>query len=241
MIGLESLRSCKWTAALALLFPLALLAGCQSAPSAAPAAASEAAVPATVPSGARRFAVDPAASEIRLLVYRSGALARFGHDHVIVGRVRGEIFAGASAAASGFRLEIPVAALEVDPPQARAEEGGEFSTPVSPQAQEATRANMLGPDVLDAQHHASIAVASVSLRGPRWDPTVLAQVTLRGVARSLSFPAAVFEQNDRLVVVASFDIRQSDFGIVPYSVLGGGLRVRDSIHVRIRVAAQAGG
>jgi polyisoprenoid-binding protein YceI len=100
---------------------------------------------------------------------------------------------------------------------------------------------MLGADVLDAQHHPSIAVAAVSLRGPRWGPAVLARVTLRGVARSLSFPAAVFEENDRLVVIASFDMRQSDFGIEPYSVLGGGLRVRDTIHVRIRVVAQRRG
>jgi hypothetical protein len=185
--------------------------------------------------------VDPAASEIRLLVYRDGPLARFGHNHIIIGQVSGDVFVGSGAADSGFRLTIPVGALEVDPPQPRAEEGEDFSSAVSPEAREATRANMLGPDVLDAQRYPSIAIASVSLVGPRWNPTVLAQAALRGTAQSVIFPAAVFEQGDRLVVVASFDIRQSDFGIKPYSALGGGLLVRDAIRVRIRVSAHASG
>src|SRR3970282_837515 len=92
-----------------------------------------------VPSSAPAYAVDPQGSEIRLLVYRGGPLARFGHNHVIVGRVRGEIRAGDGAAASGFRIEIPVDSFVVDPPAARAEEGEEFAAQVSEPARRGTR------------------------------------------------------------------------------------------------------
>ncbi len=181
--------------------------------------------------------VDPQASEIRVLVYRSGPLGRFGHDHVIVGRVQGEVRAGESAAASGFRLEIPVASFEVDPPAARAEEGPDFAEPVSAQARAGTRENMLGSAVLDAARYPLIRIESIALAGPRWGPTVTARVTLRGVTRELRFPAAVFQSGNALTVMAAFRLTQSDFGIVPYSILGGGLRVRDVLEVRIRIVA----
>ena len=191
-----------------------------------------------VPSGAPRYAVDPQGSEIRLLVYRGGPLARFGHNHVIVGRVLGEIRAGDAAAASGFRLEIPVDSLAVDPPVARAEEGAEFAAQVSEPARRDTRENMLGRDMLDAAKHPLIRIESIALVGPIWNPLVTARVTLRSVMRDVRFAAALLRHNDRLVVVASFRIHQSEFGIEPFTVLNGGLRVRDPVDIRIRLVAR---
>lgn len=191
-----------------------------------------------VPSGAPRFTVDPAASEIRTLVYRDGPLARFGHNHVIVGRVQGEIRGGDAAAASGFRLEIPVDSFAVDPPAARAEEDDEFAAQVSEPARRDTRENLLGRDVLDAAKHPLIRIESIALAGPAWGPTVTARITLRGVTRQLRFPAAVFRHDDVLVAVASFRINQSEFGIEPFTTLNGGLRVRDALDIRVRVVAR---
>lgn len=228
------------TLRLAALFPLLLLAACQTTPPAATSAvlAEPLATEASVPGSAPRFSVDPAASEIRLLVYRAGPLARFGHNHVITGSVNGEVRAGRNAAGSGFRLDVPVGSLAVDEPSARDEEGSEFVAAVSPQARAATRANMLGAQVLDAQRYPWIHVESVALAGPRWNPTVVARVTLHGATRDLRFPAAVVEDGSRLTVVARFSLRQSDFGIVPFVALGGGLRARDAIDVRIRIVAR---
>ena len=187
---------------------------------------------------APRFAVDPQASEIRLLVYRDGPLARFGHNHVFIGRVEGEIRAGDTAAGSAFRLEIPVDSLAVDPPAARAEEGADFSAQVSEQSRQGTRENMLGEEVLDTARHPLIRITSVALAGPRWNPTVTARVTLRGETRDVRFPAAVFQSGDALEVIAGFRVRHSDFGIKPFTVLGGGLTVRDTIDIRVRVVAR---
>jgi polyisoprenoid-binding protein YceI len=63
-------------------------------------------------------------------------------------------------------------------------------------------------------------------------------VTLRGATRDLRFPAAVFRQGDTLTVIASFQISQSAFGIEPFTTLNGGLRVRDAVEVRLRLAAR---
>jgi polyisoprenoid-binding protein YceI len=187
---------------------------------------------------APRFAVDPQASEVRLLVYRDGPLARFGHNHVFVGRVQGEIRAGDTAARSAFVLEIPVGSFDMDPPAARVEEGAEFAAEVSDQARKATRDNMLGEEVLDAGRHPLIRIVSVALTGPRWNPTVTARITLRGATRDVRFPAAVFYGGDALGVIAGFRVRQSDFGITPFAAFGGGLLVRDAIDIRVRVVAR---
>ena len=217
-----------------------LLAACQTPSPPASTAVLAEPVPAEVrvPAGAPRYEVDARASEVRLLVYRDGPLARFGHNHVIVGRVRGELRAGAAATASGFRLEIPIETFAIDPPEARAEEGDEFALQVSEEARRGTRENMLGEHVLDAARHPLIRIESVALAGPRWNPTVTARVTLRGATRDLRFPAAVFERNDALTVIASFPVSQSAFGLEPFTVLNGGLRVRDELDVRIRVIAR---
>src|SRR5207247_3352397 len=111
------------TRALLLLFPGLLAAACQTRPPPGETAVLAEPVRAdvNVPSGAPRYRVDPQASEMRLLIYRDGPLARFGHNHVVVGRVHGEIRAGDAAPASGFRLEVPVDSFALDTRAARAE------------------------------------------------------------------------------------------------------------------------
>ncbi|MGB7596870.1 MAG: YceI family protein, partial [Gallionella sp.] len=186
----------------------------------------------------KRYIIDAQASEIRLLVYRDGPMARVGHNHVMVGRAQGEIRAADTAAASGFSIEIPVDSLQVDAPALRAEEGEDFAASVSDQARKGTRDNMLGPDVLDAAHYPLIRIESVALRGPRWNPDVDARITVRGRTSDLKFPAAVFEQRDSFTVIAAFRVLQTALGMQPYSVLGGALSVRDAIEVRIRLVAR---
>lgn len=224
----------------ALVFPLFAIAACQTLAPPADTAVLTEPVDAgiSVAADAPRYAVDPQASEVRLLVYRDGPLARFGHNHVFIGRVEGEIRAGDTASGSAFRLEIPVGSFEVDPPAARAEEGAEFATQVSEQARLGTRENMLGGEVLDARRYPVIGIVSVALAGPRWNPTVTARVTLHGATRDLRFPAAVFQSGDALEVIAGFRVRQSDFGIKPFAALGGGLLVRDAIDIRLRIVAR---
>lgn len=181
--------------------------------------------------------VDPSRSEIRVLVYRGGPLARFGHNHVLTGAPEGIIHVGDTSERSGFRLQMNVTEMSVDAPAARMNEGEAFTADVSDEARRGTRRNMLGPEVLDAENFPLIELQSIALHGPRWNPDVRARLILRGVARDIEFPAAVFLTDDRLNVIASFRIRTSDFGIAPFSVLGGGLQVQDEFRIRVNLIA----
>lgn len=175
------------------------------------------------------YFVDTKASEVRVHVRRDGPLAAFGHDHLLIAPVSGKVHAGNTAAGSGFDLAIDVQAFEVDPPN---------YTKVDEQARRGTRENLLGPKVLDAEKYPRIVLRAVSLAGPRWNPDVVAQLTLHGVTREIAFPAAVFMQDDALLVIARFTVRQSAFGIEPFSVFGGGLRVQDAVDVQVRILAR---
>ncbi len=189
----------------------------------------------------KRYIVDTQASEIRLLVYRDGPMARVGHNHVMAGQIKGEVSVSDTAAASSFSIEIPVASFEVDAPALRAEEGEDFAATVSDQARKGTRDNMLGADVLDAAHYPLIHIESTTLLGPRWNPDVSARITVRGKTSVVRFPAAVFEHNDTLTVIAAFRVLQTDLGMTPYSILGGAVTVRDAIDIRVRLVARSAG
>ena len=105
----------------------------------------------------------------------------------------------------------------------------------SPQAIEATYKNMTGPAMLDAQQFPEITLRSVSMIGPTWGPEATVRVLLHGVARDLAVSLAIQDHDDELVVTGMFVLRTSEFGITPFSVLGGGLQVLDEVKVRFRV------
>lgn len=218
------------------------LAGCRSLPPASTPTSDSLPTPVEVQPapGAVAYIVNPAASELRVLVYRDGALASFGHNHVLLNRqVGGTIYWHTLTAQTRFALEAPVAAFIVDEPAARAEEGEDFTSRPDAEAIAGTRANLLGPEVLDAARYPTISIRSLASKGPAWQPDVTAAITLHGVTRQITVPVAVFKQSTSLTVSGSFTLKQSDFGITPFSILGGAIQVRDEVRIRFRLRAKA--
>jgi polyisoprenoid-binding protein YceI len=230
-----------------LIHPLAavasalhLLAACAAVPQPPPGDAvtrPAEAVEIVLPEG-RSYRVSREDSELRVVLFPAGPLARFGHPHVIGGAaVDGEVVLAAEFQDSGLRLAVDVAALEVDRPEWRVAEGFEAELPES--AMDDTRRNMLSEAVLDADAHPAIVIESLGLRGPDWQPDVDIRITLRGVARELTVPVALHVEGDRLTATGRFLLRQSDFGIEPFSAAGGRLQVADELLIRFRIVADA--
>lgn len=218
----------------------ALLSACQTAPTTLPGTVAPAAPlpPLPVP-GATHYAVDAGLSDVRFLVYRAGPLASFGHNHVIQAlHMSGDVYLAPDLRASGFSLHLPVAEFVVDAPEVRAVEGPDFATQPSTAAIDGTRTNMLGPGLLDAARYPEVQVRSVALRGPDWGPDATVRIELHGVSRDLTVPIAVARDGDHLTVTGGFDLKQSDFGLKPFSILGGGLQVADTLRVRFHLVAQ---
>jgi polyisoprenoid-binding protein YceI len=230
----------RWRAA--LLAMLVCAGACAPGPREAPPSAVVPATPGATPSAAARYAVDPARTEIRILTFRAGPLARLGHSHVLLSRdVRGWIAVPDDPGAAAFELELPVAALAIDEPAARGEEGAEFASVPTPADVEGTRRNLLGPQVLDAAAFPRVRVLGAGATASGAEFVVHARIELRGRTTPLDVPVRVRRDARELVATGEFRVAQSALGLVPFSVALGALQVRDELVVRFRiVAARAG-
>jgi polyisoprenoid-binding protein YceI len=221
-----------------LMLAVIALAACQAQPRPMAAGETRAASdqPLDWPDG-HRFVVERDYSEVRIVVYPAGSLARFGHPHVIGGAViDGEVILAEPFHDSALRLRIDLDALEVDRPEWRSDEG--FDPDMSSSAIEGTRDNLRSARVLDIERHPAIAIESTGINGPRWQPDIDLRIELRGQARELTVPISLALEDNQLTATGQFSLRQSEFGIEPFSAAGGNLQVADDILIRFRIQAR---
>lgn len=165
-----------------------------------------------------------AGQELRILVFRGGTAARLGHHHVL----RAADLRVAWPAA-GPVLSFGLAGLQIDPPELRAGLGPAFASAVDDEARAGTRANLL--KALDAAAHPEVVVRTVQQVGEGSRRAVEAEIRLHGVTRRQWFVVEVDGRRARGELV----VRQSDFGIQPFTVLGGLLAVQDALVVQFEL------
>lgn len=199
-------------------------------------------LPIRIVEGADHYRVVDDGTLVYARVFRGGSLAAFGHNHVVVfPGVRGDVFLADTAGSSLFDVVVSPARATVDPEDLRRRQGPEFRTDVSEDARGRTRLNMLGEEVLGAERHPRVLVSSATIEGSFEKPRVTLSVTLKEVTRRVTIPVSVDRGDGRLVAKGRFELLQSDFGIEPFSTLGGALRVEDRVEVVFTVAAAKAG
>lgn len=185
--------------------------------------------------------VDPAASRIYVFVDKGGLI---GHTHAIVGRLAGGTIAFGSQQQAGS-LTFDMRTFIADTPEAR--QALKLDGSVDASTQQQTTANMLGPDVLDAQRHPSaIFTIQSAMPAPVSRPdappvyNLVGVFNLHGVSRPLTVAAQVEDHPQHLVLRGSFVLRQTDHGIKPYAKLGGVISIADDLQVHgvIRLVKQ---
>jgi polyisoprenoid-binding protein YceI len=182
-----------------------------------------------VAAGAERLFIAADQSEVRIFVYRGGALARLGHNHIVVARqLKGVVWRHAQFDRSSFELTIDVASFEVDDPQLRAAHGEEFASRLSQQQIEGTRRNMLGEKVL---HAARIA-------GTPDAPQVWVFMTIKDVTREVRLPLMLQADEEQWIASGELDLAQSDFGMKPFTAALGALEVQDTLRLEYRIVAR---
>ena len=215
-----------------------MLAGCHTVPShpRSSAPSGEVAKPAQ---GAARYTVDAEHSEVRFLVYKIGALSAFAHDHTVDAKgFQGEVYLAGSFPDSSFSLTLPVKDFQVDDPASREAEGKDFSPNPSASAVQGTTRNMLGPGVLDAGKYPEVTIQSVKVTGSEAKAEATVRITLHGTARDLRVPFTLDRSGDQLTATGEFELRQSEFGITPFSAVGGAIQVADAIQVKFKILAR---
>ncbi|MBU6421137.1 MAG: YceI family protein [Gammaproteobacteria bacterium] len=222
-----------------LILGALVLTACQTVPAIKPPPVLAPLPPLPV-QGTTHYSIRADLSDLRFLVYRAGPLASFGHNHVIrATQMQGDIYLGRDLQHSGFTLTLPVKDFQVDAPAARAVEGPDFAKQPSAQAIQGTYNNMLGAGELDATEYPDIRIRSVAFAGPEWQPDATVRIELHGVQRDLTVPIVLKRHGKQLIASGAFQIKQSDFGIRPFSILGGGLQVADTVKVSFHLVAQS--
>jgi polyisoprenoid-binding protein YceI len=224
----------------AVLTAAAFLAGCSATPPAAPASdvPTDTRPSPAVLAEAARYTVDPARSWLRIRVYRAGPMASMGHSHIVsTDALDGELYRHPELARSWGRFGFAVTSLVVDDPELRSAAGPEFDTELTAEDIAATRGNMLGEAVLDAEAHPRVTIEVLGLDGTPPAVSATLAVTLRGRTREEVVPVELVEAGGRLRIAGSAKIVQSRYGIEPFSAMLGALRVRDALDVSFDVTA----
>ena len=123
----------------------------------------------------------------------------------------------------------------VDDPKHRKEEGAEFSSKLSNFDIRETKKNMLGKAILHANKFPEITIESIEVSGSHSVVQSKARITIRGVSNIVKIPGIIKIDGNRLRGTSQVSIRQTDFGIEPFSLLFGTIKVMDELLIKIDV------
>ena len=171
-------------------------------------------------------------------VYRGGALAAAGHNHVIASHdLEGQVDRAPALECSAVSVRFPVARLTIDEPALRAVAGADFAAEVPEPAREGTRRNLLGAALLDGGRFPLIELDSTRVVAAPGGARFTLRVRVRGTETRLEVPVTLEAQGADLVASGELELRQSELGLTPFSVMMGALQVQDAMQVRFRLVA----
>ncbi len=222
-----------------VLVMISVLAACQPAAIPTPPSDQPSDLPPNIAADARLYRIVPEQSQLLVLAYRAGSMARLGHNHVISSAaVSGNVWLADPLDKTTFQLQLPVGSLQVDEADLRAELGPEFSAPVDAAAIEGTYSNMLSEQQLDGVNWPEITLQcrSVTQSGAQW--LVDADITTRGIVRQIKVPVDIEVAEAELRIAGEFSVLQTELGLQPFSVMLGALKVRDQLDIRFRLVAR---
>jgi polyisoprenoid-binding protein YceI len=192
---------------------------------------SQAAAPAGV--GPMVLAIDAADSRVTILVGKTGLLSFAGHAHEVVApAVGGRVtFDPTDLQGASVSLDFDASALRVT--------GKDESAADVPQVQSA----MLSDQVLDVARFPRIAFKSrrivVSARtATSATLQIEGDMTLHGTTRPMTIrAAATLDPDGRVTARGSFTLKQTEFGMVPVTAVGGTVRVKDDLDIQFVLKA----
>lgn len=181
--------------------------------------------------GSSVLSIDQKKSLIVIDVRRGGLLSHLGHDHVVASH---DVTGFVDITGNRADLYVPFERLVVDELVLRTE--ANLNTQPTQEAITGTRQNML-TKVLEADR---FPFALIHISRNSTDHTKLSiRITMHDTAKSYEVSAKVESQQNELIVSGIMTINQTDFGITPFSILGGAMHVQDKLDLRFRIVASS--
>ena len=183
----------------------------------------------------RTYKIIAAESNLWVYVAKAGLLSALAHNHNIgVATFSGTVTVPESGAAGGaLQLEMDAKSLNVADKGISEKDRSEIS-------------NSMHNEVLHSDKHAKIIFKSVSvgevkpLGGDNYNFTVQGDLTLHGVTKRIGVAVAATITAQQIKATGKYTLKQSLFGITPYSKAGGAVKVKDDVIVNFSMVAKAG-
>ncbi len=176
------------------------------------------------------FRIDSARSLVVIEARRGGSLARVGHDHVVASH---DVHGYVAPEDGRSDLYVELDRFVVDEQPLRAEAG--FDTHPSQEDIDGTRKNML--KMLQAERY-PFALVGVTRAGKAGDSKMNVSVTLHGMTHAYPIPLQIDATSEEIKVTGRLVLKQTEFGIVPLSILGGAIQVQDEVRMRFDIRAR---
>jgi polyisoprenoid-binding protein YceI len=182
----------------------------------------------------RTYTIVASESSFWVFVAKAGLFSAFAHDHEIgVKSFTGKIVLPESGAGGGsLELEVNAASLAVlDKQPSEADKQKIFDS--------------MHKEVLESAKFPKIAFKSVSVSDLKqtgadaYNLTLNGDLTLKGVTRRIAVPVLLTVNAQQLRAVGKYTLKQTDFGIKPYSAAGGAVKVKNEVVVNFNIVAKA--
>ena len=184
--------------------------------------------------GADVYRIHTEESRVLIRVGRAGRMKHLGHEHAIASEnVKGLVMLHDDPAQSRADLLIPLELLVVDKPEYREQMGLEGEMTES--AIEGTAANM--HKVLESTEYPLAEISALLASGQSDPPTLDVSVTLHGMTSDYVVPVDMRVEADQLVINGEMTMQHADFGLIPYSAVGGLIKVAEQIELRFTLVA----
>jgi len=187
-----------------------------------------------------RYVVDAAQSDLHWLVYKAGALSRFGHNHTVAaGDLNGNVVVNRDdLAKSQLELQFSAAKLVVDDPKLRSTLGEEFASVPKEDDIAGTKRNMLSERVLDGEKYPQIRITGTGPMMTGGMQELAVKVEMLGRVIDLKVPTTVTIDGDQLRAKGEFELNHADLGMQPFSALAGALQVGEKLSFTYDVTAR---
>lgn len=181
---------------------------------------------------ARHYTLVPAESSFTVFVAKGGFLSGLAHDHNIGVKVfSGEInITGAGFDTGALQLEAQTESLVI-------------LDNVSEKDRAEITKNMRTA-VLDTAKYPKVVFRSTSLTGFSQKDnsasfTLNGDLTLHGVTKRIALPVTLTLTGQTLRATGQYTLRQTDFGITPYSAALGTIKVKNEVVIKFNIVAKA--
>jgi hypothetical protein len=195
----------------------------------------------------RTYTIVPSESDFWVFVGKSGLFSALAHDHEIgVKSFSGRVVipesgtsagasVGASAGATGGSLE-----MEVDAPSL-------VVLDKKPSEEDKKKIfNSMHNEVLESAKYQKITFKSASVGDVKqtgndtYSFVVNGDLTLHGVTKRIAVPVAATITPRQIRATGKYTLKQTDYGIKPYSAAGGTIKVKNEVVVNFSIIAKAG-